>query len=310
LRATPFQELAEAATIELPTRTPEECDDPRPDSTPAADATPQPPIRLLPPREVPLPDPYEPIPLEADEALSERLRELLRDETDAYAVVVKDLSTGRGVSLNADRVYYAASMFKLFVMYEVFRQQALGLLGWTDQLVMTPYYDGFSVGPRRTRLCQTLTVGAALYAMMARSDNAAAVLLQDLVGAGNVNRAIAALGVSASGIEEALPLTAADVALLLEAVGRGEAVSPQASASMVSLMEREEFDNGLRQALPKDVPLAHKTGNWSNATHDAGIVYADTGPYLIVILSDKDHETKLIREIAEAVYEAREELAR
>jgi len=197
-------------------------------------------------------------------------------------------------------------------------------VGWADQLVVTPYYDSFGLNVRGTALCETLTVARALVAMMAASDNAAAVLLQDLVGAGNVNESLKALGLAASEITEALPLTAADVALLLEAIGRGEAVSASASAEMIGLMKREELDkavsasasaemiglmkreeldNGLGADLPEGVELAHKTGNWFNATHDAGIVFAPGGAYVIVVLSDKDHETALIRRLARAVFE-------
>jgi len=231
---------------------------------------------------------------------------MLGDAADTYAVVVKDLRTGRGVAINADRVFYAASVFKLFVMYEAFRQESLGLLQWTDQLVMTPYYDSFGFNVRGTALCDTLTVGRAARAMMTVSDNAAAVLLQDLVGSGNVNRSMEALGLVASEISEELPITAADVALLLEAIGRGRAVSMEASEEMIALMKGEALDNGLAKDLPDGVELAHKTGNWSNATHDAGIVFAPRGAYVIVVLSDTDHETALIREIARAVYERHE----
>jgi hypothetical protein len=34
---------------------------------------------------------------------------------------------------------------------------------------------------------------------------------------------------------------------------------------MVNLLAGEELDNGLRAALPPDVLVAHKTGNWTNA---------------------------------------------
>src|SRR5688500_5375770 len=109
-------------------------------------------------------------------------------------------------------------------------------------------------------------------AMLSVSDNAAAVMLQDIVGAGNTNNALAAFGIADSGLYTArLPITAEDVALLLEAIGRGEAVSGAASADMLQLMSREAIDNGLVAGLPRGVPVAHKTGNWGDATHDAGI---------------------------------------
>jgi beta-lactamase class A len=49
--------------------------------------------------------------------------------------------------------------------------------------------------------------------------------------------------------------------------------------------------------------VAHKTGNWSNATHDAGIVYAPGATYVIAILSDKSYETELTAKVSRTVYE-------
>jgi beta-lactamase class A len=188
-------------------------------------------------------------------------------------------------------------------MYEVFNQQAQGRFHWSDELELTPYYDSFALSPRRTTLCQVLTVGEAMELTLRISDNATAVLLQDLVGAPNVNASLTALGIKDSGLfSDGLPLTAQDVALLLEAISRGAAVSRDASSDMLQLMTYEELGNGLKEGLPDGVVVAHKTGNWSDATHDAGIVFAPFGPYLFVALAQASHETRYIQALSAAAY--------
>ena len=232
--------------------------------------------------------------------------DILGDDAGSYAFIIKDLETGRGAEHNVDHVFYAASIFKLFVMYEVFNQQSQNRVSWDGELVVTPYYDSFGLSPRRTQLCQQLTVAEAMNLMLSISDNTAAVLLQDLVGSGSVNSSLQTLGIETSGLfEDGLPLTAADVALLLEAISRGVTVSHDASTDMLLLMTREELDNGLEAGIPGDanVIVAHKTGNWSDATHDVGIVFAPFGTYLFVALSDRDHETRLIKALSTAAYE-------
>ncbi|HWO72049.1 MAG TPA: serine hydrolase, partial [Dehalococcoidia bacterium] len=266
--------------------------------------TPTPDLRATPRGLPPTPAPFEPDPLAEDAALKRRLLDALGSHADDYAFFVKDLSTGAGAAHNADRLFNAASIFKLFVMLEVFNQQAAGLFDWQDRLTLTPYYDSFGLSPRSTSRCQVLTIAEAMKAMMSVSDNAAAVLLQDLVRSPNVNRTLQALGLKDSGLyPEGLPVTAADLGLLLEAIARGAAVSEAASAEMIELMKGEVIDNGLRAGLPPDVPVAHKTGNWSDATHDAGIVFAKNGPYVFVVLSETDHETSVIRALSAAAYE-------
>ncbi len=261
----------------------------------------------LPPRPFLAPPPggpYAPLPLAEDAAFKDRLLNILAGEEESYAFVIKDLRSGAGAAHNAGQVFNAASLFKLFVMYEVFNQQAQGLFDWTDELVITPYYDSFGLGPRLTSLCQVLSVGEALGAMLRLSDNATAVLLQDFVGAGNVNVSIGALGVTTSGLmEDGLPITAEDAGLLLEAIALGAAVSREASGDMLQLMALEEISNGLTGGLPAGVVVSHKTGNWDDATHDVGVVLAPFGAYLFVALSDKNHETQLIEALSLAAYE-------
>jgi beta-lactamase class A len=251
-----------------------------------------------------LPRRYTPSPFVPDATLQERLDESLGGQAGAYAFYVKDLTTGRGATHNSERVFNAASLFKLFIMYAVFHQESLGLVGWDDELVVTPYYDGFALTPRVTALCQALTVGAAMDAMLSVSDNAAAVLLQDLAGSGNVNASIEALGLRDSGLfETGLPVTAADLALLMEVIAIGQAVSPGASADMLRLLDHDVFENGLLAGVPEGTRVARKTGNWTDATHVAGIVFAPSGPYVFVALTSNGYERDVIEALSRVAYE-------
>jgi beta-lactamase class A len=296
----PSPELPAEAT---PTPLPSSCFVPDPSSLEIANSVPDSSYRLLAPTSIEQLPSFKAVEFHVDESLETAVTALIGDESSSYAVFIKDIASGRGASINSERVYYAASLFKLFVMYEVFHQQVLGLLDLNDELVMTPYYDSFGLGPRATSLCQRLTISEALTAMMAVSDNAAAILLQDRVGAPNVGQALASLGLLESRLTEELPVTAADGGLLLEAIARQAAVSAEASSQMLALMEGEEFDNGLRAGLPAEAALAHKTGNWEGAVHDAGIVIAPCGTYVIVVLSDNGYDPALTRQVSALAYD-------
>jgi beta-lactamase class A len=270
-----------------------------------AEATPvEPSQRIASPGPVPAPSRYEPLPLHEDADLEARLREVLGDDVDAYGIVVKSLEDGRGAVINPDKVFYAASLFKVAVLYEVFHQRALGLLDLQEELLVTPYYASFDLGTLPVAVCETISIEQALHAMTAFSDNTSAVLLQDRAGSANVNASMEALGLSTTRLlTEDLPTTAGDMALLMEMIARGRAVDEAASQNMVNLLAGEELDNGLRAGVPPETVVAHKTGNWSNATHDAGIVYASNAPYVIAILSEKAYETVLTAKLSAAVFE-------
>lgn len=249
-----------------------------------------------------LPARYEAIPFAEDTSLKSALDAALGDKAEVYAYYVKELSTGRGAVHNGDDVFNAASLFKLFVMYSVFHQESLGLIEWSDRLVITPYYAGFALAP--TEVCKVITVAEAMEAMLSLSDNVAAVLLQDLAGSSNVNAAITALGLTESGLfVEGLPVTANDLAVLMEAIATGNAISPEASADMLRLLDHDIFENGLMNGLPPGTQASRKTGNWSDATHVAGVVYAPSGPYVFVALTSNAYETSIIQALSSAAYE-------
>jgi beta-lactamase class A len=262
--------------------------------------------RLQSPQSVKPPAAVQPIATHTDLVLENQVKLLLGEQIDGYGVVAIDLASGRSISINPASVFYSASVFKVWVMYEVFHQESLGLLDLTDELLMTPYYDSFGLGPRATELCQRLTVQEAMEAMMSISDNAAAVLLQDLVGSPNINSSLEALGLTDSRLTtEDLTLTAQDMALLLEIIASGKAVDRESSEQMAALLESETFDNGLDAGVPSEATVAHKTGNWSNARHDVGIVFGPKSTYVIAILSDnRSGSYEMTQAISGMVYEA------
>jgi beta-lactamase class A len=238
-----------------------------------------------------------------DGALEKGLRDLLNDDVGDYAVYVKDLRTGRVAAVNEDKVFYAASLFKISVMYEVFRQRALGTLSFDEKLQVNAYYASFDLGTEATREGDEITIADALRFMMSVSDNTSAVLLQDRVGAGNINSTLEALGARNTGLyPEDLPVSAADIALLLETINAAQELDETASAEMLQLMTSETIDNGIKAGLPPQTVVAHKTGNWDNATHDAAIVFTPRGNYILVVLADRDHENLLTQELSRYVY--------
>jgi beta-lactamase class A len=244
-------------------------------------------LRLPQPAEVEPPERLEYGSIEPDAELESLIRERLGDDEGRYGVVIKDLSDGRGVEINSERLFYAASLFKLSVMFEIFHQREAGLIDLGEQYIASDYYAGFGLGPRLIAQCEEVTIERMLEATMSVSDNAAAIMLQDRAGPRHINASMSALGLEATALlSDALPLTAADIALLLEAIARGDAVNEDASLQMAELLVTEKIDDRIPSGVPDGTIVAHKTGNWTNATHDAGIVYGARSTYVVVLLSD------------------------
>jgi beta-lactamase class A len=249
-----------------------------------------------------------------DQALERVVRQSIRgdegqeDGEEHFAVVVKNLADGRGMALAPERTFYAASLFKIWVMLEAFHQRETGLLDFHERYFVSDYYEAFGLNRGELASCAQVAVSEALGRMLAVSDNVAANLLLDRVGSANVNATLRQLGLESSSVpaDGSLPTTAADIALLLEVIARGDAISEAARHEMLELLASESIADRLPYLLPAGTQVAHKTGNWQNATHDAGIVFSPQATYVIVVLTDlgyQDDGATRIATLSRAVYD-------
>ncbi|MBV9599581.1 MAG: serine hydrolase [Chloroflexi bacterium] len=202
----------------------------------------------------------------------------------SISVVATNLDTGATASVNADEQLSSASLYKLFLLQAAYAQMSTGALGAQDQLTLgqtladsDPYTD-LAVGTRSS-------VGCALQTMIEISSNSAADMIEDRLGDAAVNAYLVGLGLQKSYITPDHAYTsAADIARLLNGMALGQAVSPLASSQMLSMLLAQQENNRLPVPLPIGIPVAHKTGELTNLRHDAGVIYAPSGAYLLVAL--------------------------
>jgi len=307
--ATPTETVLplEEAEAQPSATEPPRCPDPYPDGAPY-EPTPGAPIRLRPTGSAPLLARYQPVPFVIDPDLERIVRETIKPDEGRFAIVVKNLVDGRGVMLDPKRQFYAASLYKTWVMLEAFRQRDAGLLDFSERYVVSDYYERLALNPDEFAACGDVSVQQAIERMMRVSDNVAANLVLDRVGPSNTNDALRSLGLSVSSFsqDDSLPTTAGDMALLMEAIARGQALSAGPSLEMFLLLESESIDDRIPALLPAGTQVAHKTGNWDDATHDAGIVVSPGATYVIVVLTDfgyQDDGGGRIARLSRAVYD-------
>ena len=248
------------------------------------------------------------------------------------AVAVRDAQTGTVLDLNGGRSFHAASTMKVPVMIEVYRQAALGRFALDDALPVENAFrsivDGspFSIEDDSDdaiyeRLGQEMTIRDLVYQMITVSSNLATNLIIDYVTADSVQATSERLGTTTMkvlrGVEDIKAFrqglsnstTATDLAVLLDALRAGTAVSPEADAAMIDVMLEQQFNTMLPAGLPQDARVAHKTGWITGIHHDAALVYPAQGtPYVLVVLTEGiDDETvsaALGADIARAVHAA------
>ena len=268
--------------------------------------------------------------------LSTRLDKPIKSLESAHegatvAAVVRDSSGEIVYERNSDRVYHAASTMKIPVMIEVYRQAAEGRFSLDDELPVVNAFrsivDGsiYSIGDDTDdaiyqRLGRQMPIRDLVYQMITVSSNLATNLLIDLVAADSVQFTAERLGVKRMqvlrGVEDlkAFDLgmsntaTAADLAVLLEALLQGRAVSREADRQMMDILLQQRLNEMIPAGLPDGVSVAHKTGGITKIHHDAGIVFPPEGaPYILVILiegiEDKAASGALGAEISRRVFD-------
>lgn len=243
-----------------------------------------------------------------DPALQRVIEDAIGADAGHLSVVVRRLGDGRTASVDGDRVFYAASTFKLAILYEAQRQRSLGLLDLDDELTLSEEDVGEDLGTLGAVPFEAgggVTVRNALRAMITVSDNSSAVALLHHLGGGIVDGTLRRLGLSATSVNTTdLPTTANDMALLMEAIATGRGVSADAREEMRALLLDQRTRFGIPQGVPSGVPIGNKTGTWEGATHDVAFVDAPGGAYVIAILSDRGWEWSPLARVSKAVFQA------
>jgi beta-lactamase class A len=252
--------------------------------------------------------PFTPPGFNSDLDLATKVSQRIVGRPGRYGVAIKDLETGRGVLIDPDGEYQAASLFKLWVMFEVFKQRERGTLDFDERLVLTDRHVEYDLGTLDRPAGSILEISEAVDRMITISDNSAAILLSDRVGATNINADLRALGMQHSRfLLDDLVTSPGDVLKLLDLLASGQAVSPNASAQMVHLLARQRVNDRLPRLLPAGSVVAHKTGNLDGVVNDAGIIYAPGASFIAAVLvdgaSDEAEAARVIADLAVVAYD-------
>jgi len=236
-----------------------------------------------------------------------RIRDRAGSATVEVGVVIVDLADGARCELGEETVFRTASLYKLLVMAEAYEQEAEGTLAFDEELELLPRH--YINDPPGTQPAATVTLTArrAMQLMIQQSDNATAHALRERLTHGEVQGHAVQLGMAQTSLDDHFVTSPADVAIFFEQLYAGDVVSPEASAAMLSLLSGQQIRNLLPEGLPDGLPIAHKTGLLEDYLHDAGIVQAAGGDYVIVALARHDGDFPAaydaIRGISALVYE-------
>lgn len=213
-----------------------------------------------------------------------------------YGIVIKSLKTGETYYSNEHKSFEAGSLYKLWIMATAYKQIQNGQL--TEDQVLSEdaatLNQKFNIDPdlaEQTEGTVTFTTHDALKQMITISHNYAALLLTEKIKLSSVatflkDNSFTESVVGTNG--DSPTATPSDIALFLEKLYKRELANQRYTDEMINLLKKQQLNDGLPKYLPDQSEVANKTGEIDLFKHDAGIVYSDTGDYIIVVMSESD----------------------
>lgn len=212
------------------------------------------PIAQLPPKVI-----YDRQYSNGDAGLTALLNDLAKS---GYGLAV--MQSGRSGNANGNKKFVAASTYKLFVAYAVFKEIEAGRMSWSETISGKTASDCFD-------------------AMIYNSNNPCAKAFGDRIGWQNIENQMHALGLSNTELSPALYTTANDLALFLYRLQNGSLLAPADTSRLLDVMKRQIYRSGIPAGT--GLPVADKVGFIDSYLHDAAIVYGARGPYVMVIMT-------------------------
>lgn len=230
--------------------------------------------------------------------LQQKIEQVLAGAGGIYSLALTLPAPGLSLHRNPLQLP-AASLIKVFIMAEAFRQAADGSIDLAATAAVTPDTRVGGAGPLEFAEYGTrLSLRQLIELMITESDNTAANMLIKLLGLNAVNSLAQALGCRDTRLSRLMMdfsardagrenLTSpADMNILLSRLYAQQCIDPASDRTMLAVLSRQTDKCKLPLLLPPATAIAHKTGELEGIEHDSGIIYAET-PYILTIMTEK-----------------------
>ncbi len=255
---------------------------------------------------------------------TDNLEKIVQTQIDSIegdvAVAFYNLSNSEdSLLINENEKFHAASTMKVPVMIELFKRAEQGEIDLNDSILLKNEFKSIVDGSSYSmdvsddsddivynQIGKKVALRDLMYSMITVSSNLATNVLIELVDAKNVTATMRDLGAQnievLRGVEDqkaydqglSNSTTAKDLMLIMKAIAKNSAGTPEDCYTMISILKEQQFNDVIPLYLPEEVGVAHKTGFITGVHHDMAIVFLPEGrSYVLVLLSKnlKDFET-------------------
>ena len=269
--------------------------------------------------------------LASAQSLADRLQPLIQGHQGTVAVAVKHLKTGETFAHQADTPMPTASLIKLAIMVEAYRQANEGKINLDDKVTLAAddKVPGSGILTTHFSAGTTIALRDAVRLMIAYSDNTATNLVLAKIGLPSTAETMERIGLPNTKVHSFVyrpgstifperskefglgSTTAGEMITLLDQLYAKKLVTPAACDEMLAHLRTCE-DKRIPKLLPAGTKVAHKTGSVAAVRTAAGIIEAKSGPIALCVLTrdnkdqrwtDNNAAEVLTSKIALAVFE-------
>jgi beta-lactamase class A len=274
------------------------------------------------------------IPAADIEKLHTKLKHEIQKSGAEVSIVFQSLDASKFLMINQEEIMHAASLMKVPVMIEVFKQAEQGKFSLDEKIIVTNEFKSIVGGSPFSLtvvedsdddiyryIGKEMAIRELVQRMIAVSSNLATNILIEFVGVSNIMETLAELKIQnmkvLRGVEDIKAFEkglnnhtdAMSMMQVMYAIAEGKAGSEKACQEMIEILSQQKYRDKIPAGIPKGVRVANKTGSITRIDHDAAIIFpAGRKPYVLVILTrgieKREDAEKLIAGLSRIVYES------
>jgi beta-lactamase class A len=189
-----------------------------------------------------------------------------------WGVVLQGLGADKtNASVNPNAQFNMASVYKLYLMYPLFKTYSLESLATTKISVS-------GRGSTNLKACVEL--------MIINSDNPCGEAVGYRLGWGKSATLLKQLGLKGTNLNsQTLASTAADAALFLQKFNDGQLMPAPEQQYITSLMQQQKYRGGIPAGCPGCI-VADKTGDLGIVRHDVALVQSAGKNYILAVMTN------------------------
>lgn len=241
-----------------------------------------------------------------DNKLQKKLEEAIQGFNGDIGVYVKNLHTGKVVSINADTIFPTASIVKVPILLGIMDKIQKGELAYDSALVYKDslLYEGEDIlGSFKTD--EKILLKKVMMLMLTTSDNTASLWLQSLAGKGTrINEILDSIGLIYTRVNSRTPgrennriqygwgqTTPKEMGTIFEKIYRNEIFSAAACDRMMRSLGRNYWDlNEAISQIPPYIEVFSKNGCVNAVRSEVLLVNAPHNPYIFCVFTKNNKD--------------------